>query len=69
MNNQEMKGEKKFNAKGRDGKRKTSVYKPFKSKVEGLEDAVFESGAVKHAAQFEEIANYIQKNITVTSQK
>ena len=35
------------------------------SKVEGLEDAVFESGAMKHAAQFtnmlEEITNYVQK--------
>ena len=42
-----------------------TVYKPFKSKVEGLEDTVFESGAVKHAVQFtktlEEIAYYIQK--------
>ena len=55
----------KFVAKGQDGKQKSSLYKPFKSKVEGLEDAVFESGAVKHAAQFtktlEEIANYMEK--------
>ena len=33
--------------------------------MDGLEDAVFENGAVKHAAQFtktlEEIANYVQK--------
>ena len=40
-------------------------YKSFKSKVGGLKDAVFKSGAVKHAAQFtkrlEEIA-YVQKN-------
>ena len=41
------------------------VYKAFKSKVDGLEEAVIESGAVKHAAQFtktlEEIAKYVQK--------
>ena len=61
MNNEEMKDEKKFNAKGRDGKHKKLVYKPFKRKVNGLEDAVFESGAIKHAVQFtktlEEITN------------
>ena len=61
MDNKEMKDEKKFNTRGQDGKRKTSVYKAFRSKVNGLEDAVFESGAVKHAAQFtktlEEITN------------
>ena len=54
-----------MNAKGQDGKHKTSVYKPFKHKVNGLEDTVFKIGAVKHVAQFmktlEEIANYIQK--------
>ena len=65
MSNKEVKEEEKFIAKGRDGKQKTILYKPFKSKIEGLEDAVFESGAVKHAAQFtkmlEEIAKYIQK--------
>ena len=68
-----MKDKKKFNVKGQDGKRKNSVYKPFKSKVIGLEEAVFKSEAVKHAAQFmktlEEIANYIQKNTTVMLQK
>ena len=41
------------------------IYKAFRSKIDGLEDAVFESGAVKHAAQFtktlEEIANYVQR--------
>ena len=56
---------KKIVAKGQYGKQKSSLYKPFKSKVEGLEGAVFESGAVKHAYQFtkalEEIANYVQK--------
>ena len=62
MNNEEIKQEKKFNImKGRDGKRKASLYKAFKSKIDGLEDTVFESGAMKHAAQFtktlEEIAN------------
>ena len=66
MDNKEMKDEKKYNAKGRKGKRKTSVYKPSKSKVIGLEDAVFKRGAVTHATQFmktlEEIANYVQKS-------
>ena len=41
------------------------VYKPFKCKVEDVEDAVFESGAVKHAVQFmnmlKEVANHVQK--------
>ena len=73
MNNEVMKDENKFNAKGQDGKRKTLVYKPFKSKVNCVEDAVFESGAVKHAAQFmktlEEISNYVKKIITVKSQR
>ena len=63
MSNEEVKGEKKSIARGRDGRQKTTQYKPFKSKVEGLEDAIFESGAVKHATQFtktlEEIAKYI----------
>ena len=40
-------------------------YKAFKSKVYGLEVAVFESRAVKHVAQFtktlKEIAKYFQK--------
>ena len=40
-------------------------YKTFKSTVEGQEEAVFESGAVKHAAQFmttlEKIAKSVQK--------
>ena len=65
MSAEDIKEEKKFVAKGQDGKQKSSLYKPFKSKVEGLEDAVFESGAVRHAAQFTktlgEIANYVQK--------
>ena len=50
----------------RDDKRKQPPYEAFKSKVKGLEDAVFESGSVEHAAQFvktlEEIADYVQKN-------
>ena len=37
----------------------------FKSNVEGLKEAVFESGAVKHATQFTETlkekAKYVQK--------
>ena len=40
------------------------MYKVFKSRVEGLKDAVFESGTVKHAVQFtktlQEIVDYIQ---------
>ena len=40
-------------------------WKTFKSKVKGLEDAIFQIWAVKHAAQFtkvlEETAKYIQK--------
>ena len=51
MSNEDVK-EEKFIAKNRDGKRKTIQYKPFKSEVEGLEDAVVESGAVKYAVQF-----------------
>ena len=65
MNNEEIRQEKKVNMKSQHGKWKTSIYKALKSKVDSLEDAVFESGAVKHAAQFtktlEEIANYVQK--------
>ena len=65
MSTKDVKEEKKFIVKGWDGKQKPTVYKPFKSKVKGLKDTVFESGAVKHAAQFmkilEEIANYVQK--------
>ena len=62
--NFEVKEEKKLATKGRDDKRTWPPYKEFKSKVEGLEDAFFESGSVKHAAQFtktlEEIADYIK---------
>ena len=40
-------------------------YKTFKSKAEGLKEAVFKSRAVKHNAQFtktvEEIEKYVQK--------
>ena len=65
MSSKEIKEEKNFNPKGQDGKRKSVVYKTFKGKVEGLEEAIFESRAVKHAAQFtktlEEIAKYVQK--------
>ena len=65
MRNNKTKKEKKFIAKGRDSKQKTNHYKAFKGKVESLEDAIFESGEVKHAIQFtkmlEEIATYAQK--------
>ena len=46
---------------GRDGKQKLMLYKPLKSKVEGIQDAVFESRAVKYAAQFTKILEEIQK--------
>ena len=40
------------------------MHKTFKTKIEGLQDIVVESGAVKHAAQFtkmlENIAKYVQ---------
>ena len=52
MSNKEVKEEKKINMKGWGDKQKTSIYKPFKSKIDGLEDAVFESRATKHAVQF-----------------
>ena len=59
-----VKEEKKQAAKGWDYKGERPPYKAFKSKVEGLEDAVFESGSVEHAAQFtktlEGIADYVQ---------
>ena len=59
----ENESQKKFIMKSQVGKQKTIQYKPLKSKTEGLEDAVFESSAVKHAAQFskmlEEIARYV----------
>ena len=48
MSNKEIKEEKKFTAKGGEGKQKMMQYKTFKSKVEGLEDAVFEIEAVKY---------------------
>ena len=50
--------------KKQKGKQKTHQFKIFKSKVECLEDAVFESGMVKHATQFtmtlKDIIDYIQ---------
>ena len=65
MSNKEIKEEKTFIAKGRDGKQKKTQYKAFKNKVECLENAVFESGAANYAAQFvkmlEEIAKHVQK--------
>ena len=71
MINNEVKDKKKFNMKGQNGKQKMSIYKSFKSNIDGLEEPVNKSGAIKHAAQFtkalEEIANYIQKSITVVA--
>ena len=62
MSNKEIKEEKRFIAKGQEGRWKMMQDK-LSNKVEGLEDAVFESGAVKHAAQFmktlEEISKYV----------
>ena len=62
--NSELKEEKKLATKGWDDKKKWLMHKAFKSRVEGLKDAVFESGSLKHAAQFtktlEEIIDYIQ---------
>ena len=67
MSNDEVKEEKKVYPKGKDGKRKMIAYNTFKSKVEGLEKAVFENGAVKHATQFtktlKEIAKIFSKEI------
>ena len=64
MSNDEIK-EEKFDNKGWDGKRKSVVNMSFKIKVEVLEEAVFESGAVNHAAQLvktlEDIDKFIQK--------
>ena len=65
MSNDKLKEEKKFNPKGQDSKRKSVVHKIFKSMFNGFKKAVFESRAVKHAAQFikelKEIAKYGQK--------
>ena len=64
MSNDDIKEEKKPALKSRESKTKISMYKTFKKKVEGLEEVVFKSGAVKHAAQItkmlEEIAKYVQ---------
>ena len=58
----ETKEEKWLAAKNSENKKKVSMYETFKSKIEGLEDAVLESGSVKHAGQFtkmlEEIAMF-----------
>ena len=65
MSNNDVEDEKNFIARNRGGKRKIIQYKQFKSKVEGLEEAVFESRAMKHATQFtkmlEEISKYVKK--------
>ena len=45
MSNKDVKEEKKFIVKGKDVKQKSLVYKPFKSKIDGLEDTVFKGGA------------------------
>ena len=59
-----VKEQRKLTAKGWEDKKKRPQYKAFKSKVEGLKDAVFKSGFFKHAVQFaktiDENADYIQ---------
>ena len=50
-----------------DHRRKgTPSFRSFKSSIPGLDDKIYKSGAVKHAAQFtktsEEIADYVQTN-------
>ena len=58
--NSKVKEEKKLAMKGWDDKTKQPLYKAFKSKVRGLEDAVFESRSVKHTAQFIETSERLQ---------
>ena len=57
--------EKKLTSQVQENRKKGSMpSKLFKGKTEGLEDAIFESGAVRHAAQFtktvEALADYVQ---------
>ena len=63
MNSYKIKKEKKFPAKSKKNKKKALVYKTFKSKVEGVEGAMFQRRAVKHAANFtkllEETVKYV----------
>ena len=59
--------DKKPMGKGQDTQHKGMfTFRPFKSSIGGLEVSVFESGTVRHAAQFmktvEAIAKYIQIN-------
>ena len=49
MSTNKIKEDKKHTMKGQEGKQRASQYKTFKSKVEHLKDAVFDSGAVNHA--------------------
>ena len=52
MSLHEIKEEKKPTALCQDIKQRIPQFKAFKNKLKGLEDAVFESRAVKHAVQF-----------------
>ena len=56
-------------AKSWENKKKASVYKTFKSNIEGLEDAMCESRAVNHAAQFmkmlQEIEKFVQMKFSI----
>ena len=62
--NSDFKDKRKHATKVQEDNQSTSQYKTFKSKMEGLEDAIFESGAMKHVTQFtkmlKEIADYVQ---------
>ena len=75
MSLNEINEEKKFSTKHWDGRQRIAQYKAFKSKLEGLEDAAFERGAVKHAAKFsmtfEDIAdpNQVQQWYGTNGQK
>ena len=64
MTNNMIKDEIKHITKSQEGKQRTSQYKGIKNKIGGLKDAMFESRAVKCAAQFtmmlEGIIEYIQ---------
>ena len=62
INSYKIKEEKKPATKSHKNKKKKSVYKAFKCKVKGLKDTMFESGAVKHAAQFTKSLKEIAKN-------
>ena len=68
MSSDEIKEEKNIAANGRDDERRMPQYEAFKSELEGLQDAVFESGAVRLAAPFpnipEDVADYVRVKYT-----